>query len=80
MMTDNTELSGAHLALILDALGAMWAGEDHYAVLLIESLGRTRALAYALAVLGHVVELAAEANHLGRDAALAMIRQAVELS
>lgn len=79
-MMSTEPLSGRDLALILDILSAEWVGQHAYAALLLHAMGPARATASAVAVLGHLVEITAEAAHMSREDALAMIRQAVELS
>lgn len=79
-MMGTEPLSGRDLALILDIVGAEWLGQHNYAALLLHGMGPARATASAVAVLSHLLEITAEAAHMSREDALAMIRQAVELS
>lgn len=64
------------LAAVVDALDATWAGRSDVAALILSSMGASRGTAAAIAVLGMVVDLIAEANGMDRVALLDLLREA----
>jgi hypothetical protein len=64
------------LAAVVDALDATWAGRADVAALILSAMGPSRGTAAAMAVLGMVMDLIAEANEMDRLALLDLLREA----